>query len=161
MKKPCKLVLLKRRIKNADMITSECPEEYWAGKNAPHPWVEIKSNALLLNKSDAKRDILENPEFAKDNQIWYFDVYHETEFVLVDLAEKHSFGWIIKRQLPSDGDYWQYLSHIYIDEKVTYSWANSEHNSTLLPEEFKNTVMQRLEQEHPDHIYKAVELFIE
>lgn len=163
MKKPCRLVLLKRRIANPDMMTAGCREEYWAGRNAPGgEWVEIKSNAMLLNKPDAKRDLVENPQFIENNQIYYCDVFHETEFELVDLVEKKSFGWTIC-QLEQNGAKKYYLTTINITTKddERYGFVDNSNWSKVLGDVQKNEAMEELARIYPDIQFKAIELFTE
>ena len=163
MRKPCKLVLLKRRIAKPDVMTTQHREEYWAGRNAPGgEWVEIKSNAALLNKSDAKRDLLENPQFIENNQIYYCDVFHETEFELVDLAEKKSFDWVIC-QLEQNGTKRYYLRTIDLTALSGERYLFAEgHNLTLVVDEVqKNDIMADLAKIYPDIQFKAIELFTE
>lgn len=162
MRKPCRLVLLKRRIANPDMMTAECREEYWAGRNAPGgEWVEIKSNAALLNKSDAKRDLLENPQFVENNQIYYCDVFHETEFELVDLVEKKTFGWIIKCNYPSDQLIGGYLTGIeYFGDVPKCHWGDPLSAVVFTTEQKKNN-LELMQKYLPNEKFEAIELFTE
>lgn len=164
MKKPCRLVLLKRKVANPDMMTQGCPQEYWAGRNAPGgEWVAIKSNAALLNKSDAKRDLLENPQFVENNQIYYCGVYHETEFELVELIEKKSFGFLLKRLSLTEPLTEEFITKVHFDiedEMPTYFWGN-KNEAMIFTALQKDNNLEYLGKAYPNQQFGYQELFTE
>lgn len=161
MRKPCKLVLLKRSLANPDLL-GELRVEYWAGLTAPKQWVEVKSNAMLLNRSDAKRDLLENPQFVENNQFHFDGTFHETDFELVELAEKKSFDWVIC-QLEQNGTKKYYLRTIDLTalSDKRYLFAEGRNLTLVLDEAQKNDIMADLAKIYPDIQFKAIELFTE
>lgn len=164
--KPCKLAILKRSVAEPSILTMDCQPEYWVGSEcspvAKDGWVLLQSNAQLLNRRDAQRDLLENEEFKNKNRICYADVYHETKFELVELIEKKSFGFIIKRIYQDGGE--QYLANIFLGEAsvhTRYQWLNSPLNATLLTKIQKEGVLGDLREKLPGINFADVELFCE
>jgi hypothetical protein len=164
MKKPCKLAILKRSIAKPDFVTQDCQPSYWGGLVDGKPnWVFFESNALLLNRRDATKDLLENPQFVEANQISWCEALHETHFELVELIEKtKSFGWTIC-QLEQNSKKRYYLSAINLMELSDNRYKFVEHPSftIILDEEQKNDVMTELAKIYPDIQFKAIELFTE
>lgn len=164
MKKPCKLAILKRSVAKPDMMTQDCQPTFWGGIMEGKPnWVFLKSNAVLLNKRDAQRDLVENPQFVEANQISWCEVLHETHFELVELIEKsNAFGWTIC-QLEQKGTKKYYLSSINLmalsDDR--YKFIEHPSFSIILDEERKNEVMEDLTKIYPDIQFKAIGLFTE
>lgn len=78
-------------------------------------------------------------------------------------ADSKSFGWVIRRAYDDlGGKKYQYLSQVlFADEgrPTCFNWANSQHNATLLPVEFKDAAMSKLTEDAPGTEYEAVELF--
>lgn len=170
MTKPCKLAILKRSIAEPSILTMDCQPEYWVGSEcspiARDGWVMLQSNAQLLNRRDAQRDLLENEDFKNKNRIWYADVYHETKFELVELIEKKSFGWVIKQKFPTSGDTWLFKIHMVdISQDPVFDldlqWSNSQHSAQLLSDDLKNVLMEKLKQAYPESKFEAIELFTE
>jgi hypothetical protein len=120
-----------------------------------------RSEGELFNRRDAERDLIplleknNAEEQAKDQRVL------SAEFVLVDLIEKNSFGWVIRRIFPDGGkQYLAGLSPADIPEKE-FQWLNSQHNSELFPTEFKDVVMKKLKEVYPDSKFEAKELYWE
>jgi hypothetical protein len=116
-----------------------------------HPLV-----ALILKEVPQKPAHLDTMR-AYDN-----GVRHAAE-ILEKTVDSKSFGWVIRRAYDERGEKkYQYLSQVYFadEEKPTsFSWANSQHNATLLPVEFKDAIMSKLIEDTPTARYEAVELF--
>lgn len=165
MMKPCKLAILKRSVAKPDMMTQDCQPTFWGGVVDGKPnWVFLKSNAVLLNKRDAQRDLVENPQFVEANQISWCEVLHETHFELVELIEKKSFAFIIKRTTSNAADnpyFWKDVTVVQEVLAVVHDWHAKPYQASLLTASEKDRLISLLKERHPDWKFEAIDLFTE
>ncbi len=162
--KPCELVLLKRYPKN-EMLRQNFPDQYCSSTKGV--WVQLRSNAMLFNKGDLKRDVLRNSHTLDAYRIIGYDGKSiETEFEMVELMEKKSFGFIIRRPAGKSAEGVELFQHLklqWAENSVDYerSWLNSPHNADLFDREMVITMLVKVQETFPDSKFEAKELFIE
>lgn len=162
------LALFRRRPVDPE-LRKNYPDEYLAeirlsGWKEIH-WTRFREDAELFDKSRLKRDIFER---IPTLQVEYrdFDIQIngkkiETEFEVVELIEKKSFGFIIKQIISGSSEH--YLSGIYpgVSEQEKYTFLNSVFNATLLDKEMMNVILEDLRRIWPGSTFDYKELFCE
>lgn len=116
-----------------------------------HPLV-----ALIL------KEVPDKPAHLDTMRAYDNGVRHAAE-ILEKAVDSKSFGWVIRRAYDDLGEKkYQHLNQVlFADEgrPTCFNWANSQHNATLLPVEFKDAAMSKLTEDAPGTEYEAVELF--
>jgi len=162
------LALLRRRLVDPK-LRENYPAEYlaeirlsgWKEIN----WTRFREDAELYDKSRLKRDIFERIELLsveyRDFKIQINGESVETEFEVVELIEKKSFGFLIRRKFK---DTYEYLKG---DETIVGSKLDAKYWETnpllvdVYKAEAKDRLLEKLKQCFPDEQFSSQELFCE
>ena len=168
--KPCRLAILKRYPdpEHVDLFQDPAPAQYYDQIN--DNWVTYKSNATLFNKTDLKRDFLEDVAMFQKHQIKLEDgQIVPTVLEMEELITKKPYGFLIRRHLPATeveggGELTQWLGQFLPEaEGPVNRWMffNSPFNSQLLDIEEKDVLLTKLKAEFPDQKFSVKELYEE
>lgn len=137
--KPCQLAILRRRPEDPDLFNNY-PDEYWAGPNAASEWVALRSNAMLLNKPDIERALRKNDLDILKMMIQNSGGLVKTQFDVIDLIEKKSFGWMIRKYDEVEG--WVYYNSKQYTWHPDKTFASFYREDMLQDPEFKASLPQ-------------------
>lgn len=149
--KPCQLAILRRRPEDPDLF-NDYPDEYWAGSDAPSEWVTLRSNAMLLNKPDIERALRKNDLDILKMMIQSTGGLVKTQFDVIALMEKRSFGWVIRKRDEING--WVYYTSKHYTWHPDKAFASLYQEDMLRDPEFKARLPQ-------SEGAQAQELFVE
>jgi hypothetical protein len=162
--KPCRLAILKRYPdpEHVDLFQDPAPAQYYDQIN--DHWVTYKSNATLFNKTDLKRDFLEDVAMFQKHQIKLEDgQIVPTVLEMEELIEKKVMGYLIRQHTPtSDGkSLTRYLIAPRIGTTVPWDWSDDVYKAEIIKEEDKDAIVSNLKKEFLEGQFSVKELYWE